>query len=303
MEGKDADQELAEAIELLESGKSLGKVSEPACFRRDVMLKAVELHVTNLSFVTDEFKSDPDCMLKAVKADPVAMEYADSKLFRDKAWISEVLDINPRLFNRAKGEAIEDYDVCLSACTKHGMNLQYVSPELRNNRNLVLAAVQENGPALAFASTELKNDSEIVWAAVKNNRMAYAHASPKMKKDNQLHDYVTSQLDEGKEDIEKLGSARKMKELFRRADADGSGYIDAGDLARLLTRLDGQAWTHMRAYRLLNAMDKNGDGYVSFEEFVDWIHAGCAVQDTFEVAMEHYKEKENVVEEKKDEDL
>jgi hypothetical protein len=285
------DQESANALTLLNSGESLGKVSEPTRHREDVMDAAVALNVTNLSYCTNEFKSNPASMLSAVRHDPAAVEYADANLFTDKDWIRGLLDIQPELYKRAKGDVPHDYDVALFACTKHGMNLQYVAEELRNNREIVLAAVQARGTSLTYASAELKNNREIVWAAIKENRMALTHASPSLKADEELHTYVTSQVDDdASEEVSRRGQSRRMKELFQQADKDGDGTIDTIDLERLLKKLDGEQWTHMKASRLLNAMDKNKDGYVSFEEFVDWIHGGCELEPRFDVAVDKWKE-------------
>lgn len=59
-----------------------------------------------------------------------------------------------------------------AAVRQNGLALQYVSEELRDDRNLILAAVQQNGLALQFASERLRRDEGVVLAAVKQNSMS-----------------------------------------------------------------------------------------------------------------------------------
>ncbi len=55
--------------------------------------------------------------------------------------------------------------------------LDYISVELRHDREVILAAVTHYGSALEFASKELRQDREVVLAAVVNNGRALQWAS------------------------------------------------------------------------------------------------------------------------------
>ena len=56
-----------------------------------------------------------------------------------------------------------------------------------------------------------------------------------------------------------------LSTMFERLDPDGRGYFDKNDLAFALdSRDDGT-----EIEQLFNALDKNGDGKISFDEFVD----------------------------------
>ena len=50
--------------------------------------------------------------------------------------------------------------------------LEFVSDELKNDRDTVLSNVSNYDTALEFASHELQNDYEIALAAIKNNGLA-----------------------------------------------------------------------------------------------------------------------------------
>lgn len=68
----------------------------------------------------------------------------------------------------------------------NGLNLQFASEELRNDKEIVLEAVQNRGSALQYASVELKNDREIVLEAIKFDKEAIQYASEEMKNDPEI---------------------------------------------------------------------------------------------------------------------
>ena len=64
--------------------------------------------------------------------------------------------------------------------------LQYASPELRGDRDIVLDIVKQNGRALTWASQELCEDPDVVLAAVQQYRWALDHASPEFHGDRDI---------------------------------------------------------------------------------------------------------------------
>jgi hypothetical protein len=63
---------------------------------------------------------------------------------------------------------------------------EYISEELKKDKEVVLAAVKQDGYALQYASEELKKDKEVVLAAVKQNGYALKYASEELKKDKEF---------------------------------------------------------------------------------------------------------------------
>ena len=59
---------------------------------------------------------------------------------------------------------IEKKAEVLAAVRKHGSQLQFVSDELRNDREVVLAAVMQDAWAFEYASDELKCEMAECWA-------------------------------------------------------------------------------------------------------------------------------------------
>lgn len=57
-----------------------------------------------------------------------------------------------------------------------------------------------------------------------------------------------------------------LRHAFRVFDADGNGAISPAELARVLRGL-GEAATVAQCRRMIEGVDRNGDGLVSFDEF------------------------------------
>lgn len=59
---------------------------------------------------------------------------------------------------------------------------------------------------------------------------------------------------------------RVVRPTFAVFDSDGSGSIDRKELKRLMKKL-GQALTEAELDAMMDEVDTNGDGEISFEEF------------------------------------
>ncbi|XP_048566123.1 probable calcium-binding protein CML10 [Triticum urartu] len=68
-----------------------------------------------------------------------------------------------------------------------------------------------------------------------------------------------------------------LRLAFKVFDADGSGDISAAELARVLHGL-GEKATVQQCRRMIEGVDKNGDGLISFDEFKVMMAAGFAAK-------------------------
>ncbi|KAG2387163.1 hypothetical protein C9374_001495 [Naegleria lovaniensis] len=68
-------------------------------------------------------------------------------------------------------EFIHDKEFVLNHIKKYGYGLQY-SPSLQGDRNFVLQAVQHNGMEIQFVSDHVRNDKQVVLEAIKQNEYA-----------------------------------------------------------------------------------------------------------------------------------
>lgn len=66
----------------------------------------------------------------------------------------------------------------------------------------------------------------------------------------------------------------KTLDAFRKFDIDGDGRIARWELAKILRLLDPITFTDAALNKLLDSADTDGDGYLSFPEFLNWISSG-----------------------------
>ena len=59
---------------------------------------------------------------------------------------------------------------------------------------------------------------------------------------------------------------KELRDAFAVFDTDGSGSIDRKELKRLMKKL-GQALTEAEVDAMMDEVDSNGDGEISYEEF------------------------------------
>lgn len=65
----------------------------------------------------------------------------------------------------------------------------------------------------------------------------------------------------------------RVKEIFRKFDADSSGSIEREEIEKVLRTLDWQLFNKENCRKIFKSMDSNGDGHVDMQEFMAWIFA------------------------------
>ena len=76
---------------------------------------------------------------------------------------------------------------------------------------------------------------------------------------------------------------QELKRYFLSLDADNSGFIDRHEVKKLLQRLHGDDISDNKVKLLMNAIDSNHDGVITFDEFV----IGFAKKPFQSIAAEH----------------
>ncbi len=61
--------------------------------------------------------------------------------------------------------------------------------------------------------------------------------------------------------------AAKLRDIFDKFDADGSGTIDVGELKRMLAAVD-LGFTNESIYAAIQSVDRNGDSVMQWSEFL-----------------------------------
>ena len=88
--------------------------------------------------------------------------------------------------NYISDELKDDREVVLAAVKKYGFNLTYASEELKKDREIVLEAVKNCGYALKYVIEEFKNDREIILEAVKSYGTILEIVPEEFKKDREI---------------------------------------------------------------------------------------------------------------------
>jgi hypothetical protein len=90
-----------------------------------------------------------------------------------------------KILDYVSDELKADKDVVLAAVKKDGISLKYASANLKADKEVVLAAVEKSEYALNYASDELKADKEVILAAVKHHPTAFQFVPNDFKEDPQ----------------------------------------------------------------------------------------------------------------------
>lgn len=121
-----------------------------------------------------------------------------------------------------------DKDVVL-ASVKNGHSLKYAADSLKDDKEVVLTAVSDNGLSLTHASDNLKADSEVALAAVQENYLSFEFASDYLKDNEQ---FVLSAM---KYDSRVI--FRASDRIYRMIDDVSDGDNDKRSRAEKLARL------------------------------------------------------------------
>ena len=70
------------------------------------------------------------------------------------------------------------------------------------------------------------------------------------------------------------GDDNQLMTLWKIWDRDGSGFIDRTEIRIVMTSIMMQTVDECHIDRMLNKADVNGDGAISYEEFVNMLHDG-----------------------------
>jgi len=108
-------------------------------------------------------------------------------LYKDKQSLLGTLERNAFALEFASPELCEDYDVVKQAVSKDGRSLQYAAPSLRGDKEIVLLAMHNSGAsAFKFACEELRYEKQFVLSAVSLDGLALQHVLPELMDDDDV---------------------------------------------------------------------------------------------------------------------
>ncbi|EFC44500.1 predicted protein [Naegleria gruberi] len=152
---------------------------------RDIVLKAVKQNGYALDYANESFKRDRELVLEAIKQNGYALRYADDSLRKDRKFVLEAVKLNGDVISTDESFK-KDKQIALAAVKQNGNTLEQVDESLRRDKQIVMEAVKQNGEVLRYADDSLRKDRKIVLEAVKQNSTAFYYADETLTKDREI---------------------------------------------------------------------------------------------------------------------
>mmetsp|Transcript_154123 Transcript_154123/g.287320 ORF Transcript_154123/g.287320 Transcript_154123/m.287320 type:complete len:711 (-) Transcript_154123:75-2207(-) len=133
------------------------------------------------------------------------------------------------------------------------------------------AASSRNGTSAPLRSTGASS------AADRESRRNFFRRSKRLESGEEGAAPASDDAAPGKVDRE-VGSKRVL-EAFKRFDINGDGIISSDELSEVFKALSPEEWTDEALEKVLKAIDRNGDGQLDYEEFVQWVMGDDTARD------------------------
>jgi hypothetical protein len=118
----------------------------------------------------------------------VIFEFISPLLYERKDFVARATKVHKRYFQFANASLRGNKEFVLQMIEPSHRDsiLEYVSDELKDDKEVVMVAVTKCGAALEFASQRLQDDLEVVTAAISDNSYAIRFAGPNVKKNKSV---------------------------------------------------------------------------------------------------------------------
>lgn len=165
---------------------------------KDIVLIAVKQNWLALQYVSQRLKDDKDVVITAIKQNWHAIYYASNKFRNDKFIIQEYGPVTKSivmtevkkdglaLWRDDFAHRIDEYDIVVQAVKQNGLALQYVSGELKSNKEIVLTAINNIVNSCEYMINEFRDDKEIVLNVIQKDWIYLRLASPRLKDDKEI---------------------------------------------------------------------------------------------------------------------
>ena len=208
-------------------------------------------------------------LLKESEEEDIVASNLASNPALDKNLAKELLEIMNYDLQYASPELKADKDVVLTAIKENEDTdaLRYASPDLLEDKDVVLAAVKQNGNALYYASPELRADKDIVLVAVKQNGYSLQYASLELKADKDVVlaavkqngdalQYASPELQADKDVV--LAAIKQNEDVFQYASPELKKEFKTPDKFILYMEQQEKIATKNNWYKYSNFLNKTG---------------------------------------------
>mmetsp|Transcript_21342 Transcript_21342/g.54414 ORF Transcript_21342/g.54414 Transcript_21342/m.54414 type:complete len:919 (+) Transcript_21342:109-2865(+) len=160
-------------------------------------------------------------------------------------------------------------DIWSMGCILYQMCMQKVPFDARNISELAQKILNSNIPKIG--SDYSTSTRELQEAMMKRSASARPDAEGVINTPA-IQEVVRKLLAEEKAKADDRPKVKhEIMDQFQRFDQNGDGVIDRQELAQVLKFLDSGIWTDESINQVMIIADRNRDGQIQFDEFVQWI--------------------------------
>lgn len=155
----------------------------------EIMKRLVSKDGMVLNYVSERLRGNFDIVLAAVKQNPKSIRFVNERSIFENEEIAQIVLIK-------EGKALEFFSpeirsnkqlvIMAVKSDQIGSVLQYVSDDLKNDFDVANAAVENYGLALKFVSDVLKDNDAIVLKAIQQTGLAIIHASERHRNNREI---------------------------------------------------------------------------------------------------------------------
>lgn len=151
--------------------------------KEEILKKIKETKECNFQLLSKKLKNDKSFILEVIEN----IEIKTKKIGNNLCILND-----PYILKYVSQKLRTDEEVAFKAIKKYYGNFKYISPELKENKRFILKIIQEidtksyfnempEAYFLNYLSEEIRDDKEIVLAAVKKNSLNLEYASERVK--------------------------------------------------------------------------------------------------------------------------
>jgi Domain of unknown function (DUF4116) len=167
---------------LKNNGMNLEYASKKMRDTQDVVLHAVKKNPASYRFVSERLKTNDEVIRATLYAQGMCLQLMSFEIRSNEDYFALAMHRNGAAYPYGEGDFVFKAEY-IERALEHGGNLPYMPPYIRKDPTRVKKEVSSVGRMLEYVSPKLKNNKEIVLAALKADVHSFEFASKKMRSD------------------------------------------------------------------------------------------------------------------------
>ena len=193
------DEEIV--LEALRHGADFSHASPRLRRDREFVKKAIECNPHSIGGADGQYKNDVELAQIAIKKDPVTILGFGFEIKDNYDLVLQAVSNYDRDKNLSKTSILEyisprlqDNEEIVLAAVKNGDDIKWASDRIRDNEQIAMEAVKKNGFALGYISPRLREKKDIIIAALKQNHNAYESVPESMRANEEVIDVIKDDM-------------------------------------------------------------------------------------------------------------